>query len=272
MKSENVLVAKLGRTIGIKGFVRLHNLSDFPEQFKRGASFFDESGRELVIKEYSGDSVLFEGFESLESAKNLVNLSLFQSKEQSRKACKLGKDEFFYFDIIGLKVLENGVQLGIVKDIIEVGAHHLLLIATDEKLVATSTNAPAIAKKFVATAEKPLASNKNSPAVAEKPTAIRKNSQGKANEKPTNSDKKTIIADDKFIATDKKPTAPSKAGDKLAAQGKVDEKLTKSDTKLTAQGAAKEFYLPYVDFYVAKVDLTSGQIHAQNALTLLESL
>ena len=212
MKSENVLVAKLGRTIGIKGFVRLHNLSDFPEQFKRGASFFDESGRELVIKEYSGDSVLFEGFESLESAKNLVNLSLFQSKEQSRKACKLGKDEFFYFDIIGLKVLENGVQLGIVKDIIEVGAHHLLLIATDEKLVATSTNAPAIAKKFVATADK-----------------------------------------------------PTKADKKLATRSKVDEKPT-------AQGAAKEFYLPYVDFYVAKVDLASGQIHAQNALTLLESL
>lgn len=192
--------------------MRLHNLSDFPEQFKRGASFFDESGRELVIKEYSGDSVLFEGFESLESAKNLVNLSLFQSKEQSRKACKLGKDEFFYFDIIGLKVLENGVQLGIVKDIIEVGAHHLLLIATDEKLVATSTNAPAIAKKFVATADK-----------------------------------------------------PTKADKKLATRSKVDEKPT-------AQGAAKEFYLPYVDFYVAKVDLASGQIHAQNALTLLESL
>ncbi len=212
MKSENVLVAKLGRTIGIKGFVRLHNLSDFPEQFKRGASFFDESGRELIIKEYSGDSVLFEGFEGIENAKNLVNLSLYQSIEQSRKACKLGKDEFFYFDIIGLKVLENGVQLGIVKDIIEVGAHHLLLIATDEKLVAASTNAPAVAKKFVATADK-----------------------------------------------------PTKADKKLATRSKVDEKPT-------AQGAAKEFYLPYVDFYVAKVDLASGQIHAQNALTLLESL
>lgn len=203
MKTENVLVAKLGRTIGIKGFVRLHNLSDFPEQFKHGASFFDESGRELVIKARNADSVLFEGFESVESAKNLVNLSLFQSIEQSRKSCKLGKDEFFYFDIIGLKVLENSILLGVVKDIIEAGANHLLLIATDERLTKTD----------------------------DKATATNKNLQDKAN-----------------------------------------KKLTKSDKKPTTQCKAKEFYLPYVDFYVTKVDLASGQIHAQNALTLLESL
>ena len=224
MKNDLVLVAKLGRTIGIKGFVRLHNLSDFPEQFKRGASFFDENARELTIKECSGDSVLFEGFESIESAKNLVNLSLFQSIEQSRKSCKLGKDEFFYFDIIGLKVLDNGVLLGVVKDIIEAGANYLLLIAIDEKLVV---------------AEKKLAETDN----------------------------KVTKAGKNLAATDKKPTTSNKN-----SQDKANDKLSKSDKKPAPQSKVKEFYLPYVDFYVKKVDLASGQIHAQNALTLLESL
>lgn len=196
MNNDLVLVAKLGRTIGIKGFVRLHNLSDFPEQFKRGASFFDENGREFIIKMRNGDTVLFEGFEGIEKAKNLVNLSLFQSIKQSRKSCKLGKDEFFYFDIIGLKVLENGVLLGIVKDIIEAGVNHLLLIATDEKLAETDKN----------------------------------------------------------------------------LQDKANDKLSKSNKKPATQRKVKEFYLPYVDFYVTKVDLANGQIRAQNALTLLESL
>lgn len=129
-----MLVAKLGRTVGVQGFVRLHNLSDFPEQFECGASFFDKNSRVLKIKARNAQSVLFEGFESLESAKTLVNLELFQSVEKSRASCKLGDDEFFYFDIIGLEVFENGLLLGVVKDILPAG-NDLLLIKSDESLV-----------------------------------------------------------------------------------------------------------------------------------------
>lgn len=129
-----MLVAKLGRTVGVQGFVKLHNLSDFPEQFKCGASFFDKNLRVLKIKARNAQSVLFEGFESLESAKTLVNLELFQSVEKSRTSCKLNEGEFFYFDIIGLEVFENGLLLGIVKDILPAG-NDLLLIKSDESLV-----------------------------------------------------------------------------------------------------------------------------------------
>ena len=134
MNEALVLVAKLGRTVGVQGFVRLHNLSDFPEQFECGASFFDKNSRVLKIKARNAQSVLFEGFESLESAKTLVNLELFQSVEKSRASCKLIEGEFFYFDIIGLKVFENGLLLGVVKDILPAG-NDLLLIKSDESLV-----------------------------------------------------------------------------------------------------------------------------------------
>lgn len=129
-----MLVAKLGRTVGVQGFVRLHNISDFPEQFECGASFFDKNSRVLKIKVRNAQSVLFEGFESLESAKTLVNLELFQSVEKSRASCKLNEGEFFYFDIIGLEVFENGLLLGVVKDILPAG-NDLLLIKSDESLV-----------------------------------------------------------------------------------------------------------------------------------------
>lgn len=134
MNEALVLVAKLGRTVGVQGFVRLHNLSDFPEQFECGASFFDKNSRVLKIKARNAQSVLFEGFESLESAKTLVNLELFQSVEKSRASCKLNEGEFFYFDIIGLEVFENGLLLGVVKDILSAG-NDLLLIKSDESLV-----------------------------------------------------------------------------------------------------------------------------------------
>lgn len=134
MNEALVLVAKLGRTVGVQGFVRLHNLSDFPEQFECGASFFDKNSRVLKIKARNTQSVLFEGFESLECAKTLVNLELFQSVEKSRASCKLNEGEFFYFDIIGLEVFENGLLLGVVKDILPAG-NDLLLIKSDESLV-----------------------------------------------------------------------------------------------------------------------------------------
>lgn len=134
MNEALVLVAKLGRTVGVQGFVRLHNLSDFPEQFECGASFFDKNSRVLKIKARNAQSVLFEGFESLECAETLVNLELFQSVEKSRTSCKLNEGEFFYFDIIGLEVFENGLLLGVVKDILPAG-NDLLLIKSDESLV-----------------------------------------------------------------------------------------------------------------------------------------
>ena len=134
MNESLVLVAKLGRTVGVQGFVKLHNLSDFPEQFECGASFFDKNSRVLKIKARNAQSVLFEGFESLECAKTLVNLELFQSVEKSRASCKLNEGEFFYFDIIGLEVFENGLLLGVVKDILPAG-NDLLLIKSDESIV-----------------------------------------------------------------------------------------------------------------------------------------
>lgn len=172
-KNPLVLVAKIGRSVGVQGFVKLQILSDFPQIFKKDAQFFDENYQIYKIKAKNGENVLFEGFESVKDAKSLTNLKLYQSTEKTREICKLAKNEYFYFDIIGLKVLENGVLLGIVKDILSTG-NDLLLIKTDKSLAQ--------------------------------------------------------------------------------------------------QGFAKEFYLPYVDFFVSEISLEKGEIYTQNAVNLLESL
>lgn len=132
-----LLVATLGKSVGLKGYIRLHNKSDFISQFKKGASFICDSGLNLVIKHFdlSRSCVLFEGFEDIELAKNLTNKNLYTTKELTRKNCKLKKDEYFYFDVIGLKVIENEELLGIVSDIIDMSTNYLLLIKVDETLV-----------------------------------------------------------------------------------------------------------------------------------------
>ena len=135
--SKKLLVARLGKSFGLKGFLRLHNLSDFIEQFKPGAIFFDEKDQKYIIKSFDKKNqiVLFEGFEDINSAKTLINLKLYQSEEITRKTCKLKKDEFFYFDILGLNIFENDKLIGHVVDILETSASYLFLIKCDDNLV-----------------------------------------------------------------------------------------------------------------------------------------
>ncbi|WP_257928453.1 16S rRNA processing protein [Campylobacter lari] len=136
MKNDLVQVAKLGKSVGLKGYVKLHNLSDFYEQFKIGAKFFDINQKIYTIKAFdkTRSLVLFEGFESVETAKTLTNITLFQTIEATKETCKLKKDEYFYFDIIGCDVIENEQKLGVVEDILENGVGFLFCIKCDEKL------------------------------------------------------------------------------------------------------------------------------------------
>lgn len=243
-----MLVAKLGRTVGVQGFVRLHNLSDFPEQFECGASFFDKNSRVLKIKARNAQSVLFEGFESLESAKTLVNLELFQSVEKSRASCKLGDDEFFYFDIIGLEVFENGLLLGVVKDILPAG-NDLLLIKSDESLVkkgfASEFYLPYV-DFYVKSVELGAKDSKKS-ADLQSTNSKNENSQG-VNSKKANSQ-----------SANSKNT--SLRGANLSTNSK-DFALKSTNLKGTNSKRTD----------LKNANLNAGKIEAQNALMLLESL
>lgn len=122
--SEFVEVALLGKTVGLKGFVRLHNRGDFPDQFKKNTVFYGMDGSKLIVKNYNcaNDTIVFYGFEDVDSAKTLTNKTIYATKEETRKNCKLKKGEFFYFDIIGCEIYENNQRLGEVEDIDAVGA------------------------------------------------------------------------------------------------------------------------------------------------------
>lgn len=243
-----MLVAKLGRTVGVQGFVRLHNLSDFPEQFECGASFFDKNSRVLKIKARNAQSVLFEGFESLESAKTLVNLELFQSVEKSRASCKLNEGEFFYFDIIGLEVFENGLLLGVVKDILPAG-NDLLLIKSDESLVkkgfASEFYLPYV-DFYVKSVELGAKDSKKS---ADLQSANSKNENSQSiNSKKANSQ-----------------SANSKNTSLRGANSSVNSKdFALKSTNLKGANSKRTD--------LKNANLNAGKIEAQNALMLLESL
>ena len=128
-------LAKLGKAVGLKGFLKLHILTDFPEQFKKGSVYETKAGK-LTIEEINKDrtDVKFSGIDSREDASKLTNLVIQADKEESEKACVLDKDEYFWYDIIGLSVFENDIELGLVKEIERYPHEDHLLIFTSNNI------------------------------------------------------------------------------------------------------------------------------------------
>jgi len=125
---NEIEVARIGKAVGLRGDLKLHNLSDFPDQFRVGATFFSPPNLTLKICAYSPDSTLvrFHGYEDRDRAQTLTNALLYTSIEASRQDCALGDEEYFWFDIQGCNVEEDGELLGSVDEIERIGGQDYL--------------------------------------------------------------------------------------------------------------------------------------------------
>jgi 16S rRNA processing protein RimM len=127
-------VAKLGKAVGLKGFLKLHNLSDFPEQFKKGSIYHSRVGDLTIESVNQKGEVKFVGYDSKEDTAILTNLILSSTIEESSQACELGENEFFWYDIIGLDVYENNILLGKIEEIERFPTDDHMLIITAETI------------------------------------------------------------------------------------------------------------------------------------------
>lgn len=122
-----IQVAKIGKSVGVQGAAKLHLLTDFPEIFMHDIVFTAKSSGlnpqniSLKIKSFCNGLVVFEGYESRESVKNLSNFILYASLEDTRKYCSLGEGEMFWFDVLGCEIVEGEEKLGDVVDIERIG-------------------------------------------------------------------------------------------------------------------------------------------------------
>ncbi len=171
----DILVAKCGKSIGLKGEIRLIVYSDFGEIFTQGNVFLcksdsawdlcdssldsqnshdsrndlGESGAFfLTLKSFNPhkQSAFFDEINSVESAKNLTSMFLYSSAFLTQKYCHLGENEHFWFEIVGMSVVDNGEIMGAVSDIERIGSVDYLLVATNPAILAKYPHIKA--KKF----------------------------------------------------------------------------------------------------------------------------
>jgi len=130
-------IATIGKTVGIKGDMKLHIKSDFPEQFKKNATFILNKKDNITLSDVNLERMLVKinGITNPEDAKKYTNAKLYTTYEETRKNCHLEEGENFWFDIEDCEVYEDGVKLGVVYEVERLTMHDFLSVKTDDAFV-----------------------------------------------------------------------------------------------------------------------------------------
>lgn len=128
-------VGKIVNTQGLKGEVRIISTTDFAqERYKKGSQLTlfrqGEPPLPLTIATYRKhkqfDVVSFEGYPSINDVEAFKNGEL---KIEESQLHELEEDEFYYHQIVGLRVQsEEGEFIGTVKEILSPGANDVWVV------------------------------------------------------------------------------------------------------------------------------------------------
>jgi 16S rRNA processing protein RimM len=134
---NDIFIAKLGKTVGLNGQLKIHIDTDFPEQFQKNKTFVTHKKQILTIQTINlkNKIVKFQNIDSVEEASKYVNSQLFTSLEDTKINCTLQKDQYFWFDLIGCSIVENNITLGTIKDIHRYPIDDYFEITTNTKLL-----------------------------------------------------------------------------------------------------------------------------------------
>ena len=116
---NKIFVAKLGKTVGLQGNIKIHIDSDFPQQFQKDAKFTTQKNKTLIIESINmtNKTVKFKSLNTIEDIQKYVNSELYTSMEQTIISCTLQKDQYFWFDLLSCNIIEDNENLGKIKDI-----------------------------------------------------------------------------------------------------------------------------------------------------------
>ena len=137
-KKDLLHIATLGKSVGLRGDMKLHIKTDFPEQFKKNATFYITPDKQVAIESvnFQRGTVKLQGCNTPEEAKKFTNAKLHTTIDRTREECKLEEGQYYWFDIEGCDVYEDGRLLGKVVEIERILDTDYLKIKTQEELVA----------------------------------------------------------------------------------------------------------------------------------------
>lgn len=130
---EILQVGVVTTTHGVRGEVKVYPTTDDAKRFKKLKKILLDTGKQKVwleieeVKFFKQMVILkFIGIDTLEEAAKYRQAGLYVSRED---AVKLGRDEYFIADLIGVKVYDEDDELiGSLEDVLTTGANDVYVI------------------------------------------------------------------------------------------------------------------------------------------------
>ena len=130
-----VVVGKLRRSHGVKGEILMDVTTDFPERLHpKQTVFVGEQHEPLVIETIRWQDrailIAFEGFNDCDIVGRLRNLYVYTRVSELPR---LPEGEHYYHELLDLRVVdEQGLELGILTEILETGANDVYVVKGPE--------------------------------------------------------------------------------------------------------------------------------------------
>ena len=131
-------VGTLRRSHGIRGDIVLDVLTDFPERLEPGTLIYvgDKKQPLKITRRRPHNEGLILGLEGISNSEQAAKYSAKTSYVPAENRPALPEGEYYHHQILGLKVVdENGVDLGILTEIIETGANDVYVVTKEDRVV-----------------------------------------------------------------------------------------------------------------------------------------
>lgn len=139
---DKLRVGVISSTHGIKGEVKVFPTTDEPTRFKKLKQVILDTGKEESILTIEGVKFFkqfvilkFEGIDNINDVEKYKGKELYVTRENAQR---LGKNEYFIGDLIGMTVIEDtGRNLGILEEVLLTGANDVYQVRmeSDEELL-----------------------------------------------------------------------------------------------------------------------------------------
>ena len=135
-------IGKIVNTHGLKGELRILSKFEYIDKvFVKGFKFYIGKDKEChTVTSYrhhkTFEMVTFEGFNNINDVLYMKGMDVYINKED----LVLNKDEYLDEDLIGLKIMSNNEEKGIIKDVESNGSSKLLVVDYNDKEVLIPYN------------------------------------------------------------------------------------------------------------------------------------
>lgn len=133
-------VGIISSTHGVRGEVKVFPTTDDVKRFKKLKEVLLNTGKEHremqieSVKFFKQFAIIkFKGYDNIDDIIKYKGMGLYVTREN---AVRLGKDEYFIADLIGMQVEnEDGSFHGVLKDVLETGANDVYIIQWQDREV-----------------------------------------------------------------------------------------------------------------------------------------